>query len=274
MNVSSSFLQFQGTSECFPQYVSQNGEVPNVLKQFLVEMNINIAAAEATELEHKKTFDELSDTKIEEIAASNQQASRSRRRNSRTIVTQAETLLEGSRGAWTRQMWGRNTWRVTTNCVAIAHWDCENGKFPMRAPETWVRSQTVSPWRGLEFSSGRCTPKFWRSATFHRGILKMMSAALMLSWEIVSSLQSIPKGKCFASIDEDMQPISRDTELLRLRLETTHRGLDFVRNLRILSAELRVKHELSRERSVSWRSCKEVQASHWNWVSARGSSCA
>ena len=36
-------------------------------------MNINIAAAEATELEHKKTFDELSDTKIEEIAASNQQ---------------------------------------------------------------------------------------------------------------------------------------------------------------------------------------------------------
>ena len=44
-----------------------------VLKQFLVEMNINIAAAEATELEHKKTFDELSDTKSEEIAASNQQ---------------------------------------------------------------------------------------------------------------------------------------------------------------------------------------------------------
>ena len=59
---------------------------------FLLEMNINIAVAEATELEHKKTFDELSDTKIEEIAASNQQhknksLSRRRRRNSRTIVT-------------------------------------------------------------------------------------------------------------------------------------------------------------------------------------------
>ena len=52
MNVSSSFVQFQGTSEYFPQYVSQSGEVPNVLKQFLVDMNINIAAAEATELEH------------------------------------------------------------------------------------------------------------------------------------------------------------------------------------------------------------------------------
>ena len=36
-------------------------------------MNINIAVAEATKLEHKKTFDELSDTKIEEIAASHQQ---------------------------------------------------------------------------------------------------------------------------------------------------------------------------------------------------------
>ena len=73
MNVSSSFLSFQGAREYFPQYASQSGEVLGVLKQFLVEMNINIAAAEATELEHKKTFDELSDTKIEEIAASNQQ---------------------------------------------------------------------------------------------------------------------------------------------------------------------------------------------------------
>ena len=91
MKMSSSFLQFQGTSEYFSQYASQSGEVLGVLKQFLVEMNINIAAAEATEFEHKKTFDELSDTKIEEIAASNQQhkekSLKSRRRNSRTIVT-------------------------------------------------------------------------------------------------------------------------------------------------------------------------------------------
>ena len=36
-------------------------------------MNSDIADAEATDLEHKKSFDELSDTKIEEIAASNQQ---------------------------------------------------------------------------------------------------------------------------------------------------------------------------------------------------------
>ena len=54
-------------------------------------MNSDIADAEATELEHKKTFDELGNTKIEEIAASYQQhketTSRSRRRNSRTIVT-------------------------------------------------------------------------------------------------------------------------------------------------------------------------------------------
>ena len=45
----------------------------DVLKHFLVQRNNDIAAAEATELEHKKTFDEVSDTKIEEITASNQQ---------------------------------------------------------------------------------------------------------------------------------------------------------------------------------------------------------
>ena len=57
----------------YSQRVSQSGEVLDVLKQFLEERNYDIAAAEATELEHKKTFDEVSDTKIEEITESNQQ---------------------------------------------------------------------------------------------------------------------------------------------------------------------------------------------------------
>ena len=62
----SSFVQFQGTSEYFPQYASQSGEVLlQDIQQFLVEMNSDIADAEATDLEHEKTFDELSDTKIE-----------------------------------------------------------------------------------------------------------------------------------------------------------------------------------------------------------------
>ena len=38
-----------------------------VLKQLLEEMNSDIATTEATELEHKKTLDELSDAKNEEI---------------------------------------------------------------------------------------------------------------------------------------------------------------------------------------------------------------
>ena len=71
--VSSSFVQSRGTSKYVPKYVSQSGEVPNVLKQFLEEMNSDIATTEATDLEHKKTFDELSDTKNKEIAASTQQ---------------------------------------------------------------------------------------------------------------------------------------------------------------------------------------------------------
>ena len=87
-----SFLSFQGTSEYFPQYASQSGEVLGVLKKFLVEMNINIAAAEATELEHEKTFDELSDTKIEEIAASNQQ-------HEETSLKEQETKLSNDRNA-------------------------------------------------------------------------------------------------------------------------------------------------------------------------------
>ena len=74
------------------QYASQSGEVLGVLKQFLVEMNINIAAAEATELEHKKTFDELSDTKIEEIAASNQQ-------HKEKSLKEQETKLSNDRNA-------------------------------------------------------------------------------------------------------------------------------------------------------------------------------
>ena len=88
--MSSSFLQFQGTSEYFSQYVSQSGEVLGVLKQFLVEMNSDIADAEATELEHKKTFDELSDTKIEEIAASYQQ-------HKETSLKEQETKLSNAR---------------------------------------------------------------------------------------------------------------------------------------------------------------------------------
>ena len=53
--------------------VSQSGEALGVLKQLLEEMSSDIVAAEGAELEHKKTVDELSDTKNEEIAASPQQ---------------------------------------------------------------------------------------------------------------------------------------------------------------------------------------------------------
>ena len=89
MNVSSSF---QGTSEYFPYYASQSGEVLGIMKQFLVEMNSDIADTEATELEHKKTFDELGDTKIEEIAASYQQ-------HKETSLKEQETKLSNDRNA-------------------------------------------------------------------------------------------------------------------------------------------------------------------------------
>ena len=59
--------------EYVPQYVSQGGEALGVLKQPLEGMSSDIVAAEAAELEHKKTFDEVSDAKNEEIAANTQQ---------------------------------------------------------------------------------------------------------------------------------------------------------------------------------------------------------
>ena len=62
------------------------------MKQFLVEMNSDIADTEATELEHKKTFDALSDTKIEEIAASYHQ-------HKETSHKEQETKLSNDRNA-------------------------------------------------------------------------------------------------------------------------------------------------------------------------------
>ena len=59
--------------EYVPQYVSQGDEALGVLKQPLEEMSSDIVAAEAAELEYKKTFDEVSDAKNEEIAANTQQ---------------------------------------------------------------------------------------------------------------------------------------------------------------------------------------------------------
>ena len=62
------------------------------MKQFLVEMNNDIADAEATELEHKKTFEELGNTKIEEFAASYQQ-------HKETSLKEQETKLSNDRSA-------------------------------------------------------------------------------------------------------------------------------------------------------------------------------
>ena len=39
-------------------------------------------------------------------------------------------------GSMKRQSWGRNTWRVTIYNVTFELWDCENGKLPMKTPET------------------------------------------------------------------------------------------------------------------------------------------
>ena len=61
------------------------------IQQLLEEMNSDITASEAAELEHKKTYDELNDTKNEEIAA-NPPATQGKKprstgdENSRTIV--------------------------------------------------------------------------------------------------------------------------------------------------------------------------------------------
>ena len=93
IEVSSSFVQSRGTSE----YASVNGEVLDVLKQLLEEMNSDIAAVEAPELEHKKTFDELSDAKNEDIAASS-------RRHKEKSLEERKTTLSNDRNTAEMEM--------------------------------------------------------------------------------------------------------------------------------------------------------------------------
>ena len=63
------------------------------IQQLLEEMNSDITASEATELEHKKTYDELNDTKNEEIAANPQQ------HKEKSLEAQ-ETKLSNDRKNW------------------------------------------------------------------------------------------------------------------------------------------------------------------------------
>ena len=62
MAVSSSFVQFRGTSDYVPQYDSQSGEVLDILKQFLEEMNSDTTDAEAAEQCAKKGHQQLTET--------------------------------------------------------------------------------------------------------------------------------------------------------------------------------------------------------------------
>ena len=83
--------------EYVPQYVSQSGEALGVLKQLLEEMSSDIVAAEAAELEHKKTVDELSDTKNEEIAAGTQQQKEKSREVKETKLSSDRNTAELAR---------------------------------------------------------------------------------------------------------------------------------------------------------------------------------
>ena len=67
------------------------------LQQLLEEMNSDITASEATELDHKKTFEELSDTKKEEIVASTQEAQETKLSNDRKNWKGPRSTLMNSR---------------------------------------------------------------------------------------------------------------------------------------------------------------------------------
>ena len=88
----------RGTSEYFPQYASHSGEVLiQDIQQLLEEMNSDITASQAAELEHKKTFEELSDTKKEEIVASTQEAQETKLSNDRKNWKGSRSTLMNSR---------------------------------------------------------------------------------------------------------------------------------------------------------------------------------
>ena len=88
------------------------------IQQLLEEMNSDITASEATELDHKKTFEELSDTKNEEIAANPQQ------HKEKSLEAQ-ETKLSHDRKNWkgprSTLMSRRHFLRISTQLEARDH---------------------------------------------------------------------------------------------------------------------------------------------------------
>ena len=238
MNVSSSFLHFQGTSEYFPQYASQSGEVLGVLKQFHVEMNSDIADAEATELEHKKTFDELSDKKIEEIAASNQQ-------HKETSLEEQETKLSNDRNTTELKRTQESVGDQEAFLVNLGQLDILEIQKVSESIETLQENEdqardhfSKTKQTGIVPSTdmqgvmllvcGWRDVQNWKKPKTLAVQLKLSrcaedeecSAYAVLSNHVRPAKHS--KRKVLASIVENMRTVPRDTELLRFRLEKIH----------------------------------------------------
>ena len=154
---------YRGTSEYFSQYASQSGEVLlQDIQQLLEEMNSDITASEATELEHKKTFEELSDTKNEEIAANIQQ------HKEKSLEAQ-ETKLSHDRKNWkgprSTLMSRRLFLRISTQLEARDHFS--------KTKQTGIRSTCKAfPPLGRGIASG-----VWleRRAELERSIVELNS---------------------------------------------------------------------------------------------------
>ena len=233
------------------QYASQSGEVLGVLKQFLVEMNSDIADAEATELEHKKTFDELSDTKIEEIAASYQQHKETSLKEQETKLSNDRNTTElkrtqesvGDQEAFLANLGQLDICEIQTISESIE--TLQENEDQARDHFSKTKQTGIVPSADLQsvlllVCGWRDVPN-WKKPTTLATQLKLsrcaedeeVSVYAVLSNHVKLAKHS--KRKVLASIGEDMRTVSRNTEL------TTHSEL----------VEYRVRLELSRECSVS-----------------------
>ena len=236
----------------------------SVLKQLLEEMNSDVAAAEAAELDHKKTFDELSDTKNEEIVASTQQhkeksleaqeTAQETKLSSDRNTTELERTQEslGELGAFLANLGQLDIWEIQTIAESIEilhenedqardHFSKTNSSSLLlptcKASPSLGRGSAFGVWlesraeleKSTKSSIQLCknySQNVGHAVENRQGVLKRRSAVLMLLRDIVSSLRSIQRVKCWPQSVKTCEQ-SRETQSSCDfdRANDTHRGL-------------------------------------------------
>ena len=237
----------RGASEYFPQYASQSGEVLlQDIQQLLEEMNSDMTASEATELDHKKTSQRMK--RLSRVPSNTRRKASKRRRQklsndrktwkgrrstlmSRRHFLRISTQLDISEIQTTADSIEismrmkirhaissarRKQTRIQPTCKA----------FPFlgkgRAFGVWLERRAELEKSIVELNSTRTTAKTWAiQLKLSRCAEEEERNAYTVFRNRIEASQDSQR-KVLSSIGEDVRTVSRDTELLRFRRATTH----------------------------------------------------